>query len=159
MSLSLLLRRDLMISFLLFQSGFAFLSTGTRLAAETTMKANDTGGDIPVRSAGASAPGQVSASPAYPVKLSATRDYLVDQNNRPFFIVGDDAWTLITQLSDPEVNEYLADRAARGFNTVWVAAADNCYQANAPRNHQGDRPFDGVDLPILTRCIGRTWIT
>jgi hypothetical protein len=146
MSLSLPLRRDLMVSFLLFQSGFAFLSIGTGLAAETTVTANDAAGNIPVRSAGASATGQVSASPAYPLKLSANRDYLVDQNNRPFFIVGDDAWTLITQLSDPEANEYLADRAARGFNTVWVAAADNCYQANAPCDHHGDRPFDGSDF-------------
>jgi hypothetical protein len=146
MSLSLLLRRDLMVSFLIFQSGFAILSTGTGLAAETTVTANDTGGNISVRSAGASATGQISASPAYPLKLSATRDYLVDQNNRPFFIVGDDAWTLITQLSDPEANEYLADRAARGFNTVWVAAADNSYQANAPRDYHGDRPFDGADF-------------
>ena len=49
----------------------------------------------------------------YPVGLSADRRYLVDPNNHPVFIVGEDAWALVTQLSDSDVDLYLSDRASR----------------------------------------------
>ncbi|HEY4989538.1 MAG TPA: DUF4038 domain-containing protein, partial [Opitutaceae bacterium] len=88
-----------------------------------------------------------SAPPVvYPLKASGSGTYLVDQNNRPFFMVGDDAWALITQLSNADVETYLADRSSRGFNVLWVAAADNISQSNAPRDFAGDAPFDGADF-------------
>ena len=45
----------------------------------------------------AAAPPQVLAasSPAYPLKLSANRRYLVDQNNTPFLITGDNPHALM----------------------------------------------------------------
>ncbi len=84
--------------------------------------------------------------PSYPLKVSSNGRYLVDQNNTPFFIVGDNAWSLITELSKSDVEIYLADRASRGFNTIWVAAADNKYQSNPPFNYYGNPPFDAADF-------------
>jgi hypothetical protein len=79
--------------------------------------------------------------------LSADGTHLVNTfTNQPVFITGEDGWALITQLSDADAQTYLADRAARGFNAIWVAAADNIYQTNAPQNSYGNVPFDGADF-------------
>jgi hypothetical protein len=88
----------------------------------------------------------VPTYPRYPLKLSGDGRYLVDQNNTPFLIIGDDAWSLITQLSNSNVEVYLSDRSSRGFSALWVGAADNTYQSNPPCNYYGDRPFDGADF-------------
>jgi hypothetical protein len=67
-----------------------------------------------------------SASPAfdpyaYPLKVSSNARYLVDQNNKPFLIVGDSAWCLIPNISLTDAATYFADRASRGFNSVLVS--------------------------------------
>ena len=64
---------------------------------------------------------------------------------KPVFITGDSAWSLITQLNNADVEVYLTDRASRGFNYIWVAAADNNFQSNVP-NSAGDVPFNGPDF-------------
>jgi hypothetical protein len=57
----------------------------------------------------------------YPVKISATNPrILVDQANTPFLIVGDSPHSLIVNLSTSDAASYLADRAAHGFNSLWV---------------------------------------
>lgn len=60
------------------------------------------------------------AAPAYPLKKSANNRYLVDQNNIPFLIVGDSPQALTVNLTEAEAASFLADRAALGFNTMWV---------------------------------------
>jgi hypothetical protein len=60
------------------------------------------------------------AAPAYPVKKSANNRYLVDQNNVPFLIVGDSPQALIVNLTEAEGASFFADRAALGFNTMWI---------------------------------------
>jgi hypothetical protein len=60
------------------------------------------------------------AAPAYPVKKSANNRYLVDQNNVPFLIVGDSPQALIVNLTETEASAFFADRAALGFNTMWI---------------------------------------
>jgi hypothetical protein len=65
---------------------------------------------------------------------------------KPVFITGDSAWSLITQLDNSDAELYLSDRASRGFNYIWCAAADNYYQSNSPKNYYGDAPFDGPDF-------------
>ncbi|HWY60247.1 MAG TPA: DUF4038 domain-containing protein [Terriglobales bacterium] len=66
--------------------------------------------------------------------------------NKPVFISGDAAWSLITQLDDSDAEIYLSDRASRGFNYIVCSAVDNYYQSNAPKNYYGDSPFDGPDF-------------
>ena len=39
------------------------------------------------------------AAPAYPLKMSPTRRYLVDQNNKPFLMIGDAPHSLVVNLT------------------------------------------------------------
>lgn len=79
--------------------------------------------------------------------LDPTGTFLMNTfTNQPVFMVGEDAFDLITQLDTADADTYLADRASRGFNVIWVAAADNVYQAGAPDNYYGNAPFSGADF-------------
>ena len=66
----------------------------------------------------AAAPGKLDpSSPAYPLKVSSNRRYLVDQNNTPFLIAGDVPQALVvTMASTAEAAVYFDDRQAHGFN-------------------------------------------
>ena len=79
--------------------------------------------------------------PSFPLKLSADGRYVVDQNNRPFFINGDTAWSLIVQLSQTNAGAYLSDRALKGFNLVLVNLIERKFATNAPANLAGQAPF------------------
>ena len=57
---------------------------------------------------------------AYPLKISGNGRYLMDQNNIPFLIVGDDPQTMATQLSTADAARFMEDRAAHGFNALWI---------------------------------------
>ena len=50
------------------------------------------------------------------------------------------------QIPYEDVETYLADRSARGFNALWVYPVDAVGQANAPKNFYGNVPFDGPDF-------------
>lgn len=81
------------------------------------------------------------------VTLDLTGTYLINSVTRkPVFLTGDSAWSLVTQLDNSDVELYLSDRASRGFNIIWCAAADNYYQSNAPKDRYGHAPFDGPDF-------------
>ena len=62
-----------------------------------------------------------AASYRYPLKISSANPrILVDQNNVPFLMVGDSPHSLFSNLSPADAAAYLADRAARGVNSLWV---------------------------------------
>jgi hypothetical protein len=67
--------------------------------------------------------------------------YLIDATGRPFLLHGDTAWSLIAQLIREDVDLYLQDRRARGFNTLLVSLIENHYSAKPPANAYGERPF------------------
>lgn len=85
--------------------------------------------------------GQTGAASSYPIKLSESSSYLVDWRNRPFFINGDTAWSLIVQLSKANAINYLSDRAQKGFNLVLVNLIEHKFATNAPANLAGQAPF------------------
>lgn len=96
------------------------------------------GTGLVLQSNGASNPG---GAPGYPVKLSANGLYLTDQGNRPFFMNGDAAWSLIAQLSQADADTYLSDRAQKGFNLVLVDLIEHQFATHAPANLAGQAPF------------------
>jgi len=83
-----------------------------------------------------------AAAPSpYPLKLAAGKRYIVDQNNQPFFINGEAAWSLIANLHDEEIDLYLADRQQRGVNAILVNLIEHKFGAQAPRDVYGTPPF------------------
>jgi hypothetical protein len=82
----------------------------------------------------------------YPLKLSPGNRYIVDQNDKPFLLVGDAAWSLISELHDAEADTYLSDRAQKGFTTVLVNLIEHMFADNAPANIYGQSPFTGADF-------------
>lgn len=82
-----------------------------------------------------------SAEPAYPLKVSANKRYLVDQRNAPFLMQGDAAWSLIVAATNSEVDEYLKNRRQKGFNTVLVNLIEHRYSKHPPQDSDGESPF------------------
>ena len=82
----------------------------------------------------------------YPLKLSPNNRYLVDENNQPFFLSGDTAWSLIVEGTDAEIDYYLADRQQKGFNAVLINLLEHKFASHAPKNINGDAPFTGPNF-------------
>lgn len=90
--------------------------------------------------------GPVFAGPALPLKASNDAHYLVDQNGAPVLLQIDSPWSLFVALTDEEVDQYLDNRKAKGFNVLIAnlvehlfGGADNTF--GAPTNRYGDAPF------------------
>jgi hypothetical protein len=52
------------------------------------------------------------------LKVSPNGRYFVDQQDKPFFYLGDTAWLLFQRLDSKEVDDYLKDRAGKGFTVI-----------------------------------------
>jgi uncharacterized protein DUF4038/collagenase-like protein with putative collagen-binding domain len=97
------------------------------------------GGSLPVQ--GDTTP---PAAVAWPLKASANRRYLVDQNNTPFLLMGDAAHSLISAISATDMVTYMTTRASQGFNAIQVFAPCDTYETNCPASmasFSGVRPF------------------
>jgi Protein of unknown function (DUF4038)/Putative collagen-binding domain of a collagenase len=88
-----------------------------------------------------SGPAEIKEAVAFPLKVDPGRRYLVDSAGKPFLIHGDTAWSLIAELTREEVDLYLTDRRARGFNTILVNLIEHKFATNAPASAYGEPPF------------------
>jgi Protein of unknown function (DUF4038)/Putative collagen-binding domain of a collagenase len=52
------------------------------------------------------------------LKASPNGRYFVDHESKPFFYLGDTCWLLFQRLNREEVDEYLKDRAGKGFTVI-----------------------------------------
>lgn len=84
--------------------------------------------------------GSAAEPTAFPLKVSPSRRYLVDQQDRPFLYHADTAWMLFNKLTVPEAIEYLTQRQAQGFNVVQVQLTGFLGMTN----RQGQLPFAGT---------------
>lgn len=91
--------------------------------------------------------GTSAAQTAFPLKISDNHRYLVDQNGKPFFMVGDTPQGLMGRLTEQDAEYYFADREAHGFNALgWidVMCAGNDYKWNKDATTpDGIKPFNG----------------
>ncbi|HUW83283.1 MAG TPA: glycoside hydrolase family 140 protein [Phycisphaerae bacterium] len=62
--------------------------------------------------------GRSGSVKAMQLSVSPNRRHFVDQHGQPFFYLADTAWTLFKRLDRWEVDEYLANRAAKGFTVI-----------------------------------------
>ena len=84
------------------------------------------------------------------LKVSPNGRYFVDQDGKPFFYLGDTCWLLFQRLNREEVDEYLKDRAAKGF-TVIQAYVLRGLEANHP---DGNKSLLGA-TPLIDRDPSR----
>src|SRR5262245_56867305 len=76
-----------------------------------------------------------------PLKVSANSRYLVDQNNKPFPILGRTAWFVISQPVQG-YKKFVENTLSHGFNSVEMAAITHWPTGNhAPFNGEGEMPF------------------
>ena len=52
------------------------------------------------------------------LKVSLNGRYFIDQAGKPFFYLGDTAWLIFQRLDPKELDEYLKDRASKGFTVI-----------------------------------------
>jgi hypothetical protein len=82
--------------------------------------------------------------------ISSNGRYFVDQQGKPFFYLGDTAWLVFQRLNHEEVDEYLKDRAGKGFTVI---------QAYVLRGLGARHPDGAISLigvpPLIDRDPGR----
>ncbi len=70
--------------------------------------------------------------------------HLVQYDGTPFFYLGDTAWELLHRLSRPEIDSYLANRAAKGFTVAQVVVLGEIDGLTTP-NAEGELPLIDLD--------------
>jgi hypothetical protein len=80
------------------------------------------------------------------LKISPNGRYFVDQDGKPFFYLGDTVWLLFQRLNRQEVEDYLKDRAGKGFTVI---------QAYVLRGLGARHPDGATSLLGETPLVGR----
>jgi len=85
---------------------------------------------------------------SFPLKAEPGGRYLTDSKGKPFFWLGDAAWSMLAQLKEEEARYYMEDRAKKGFSVLLVNLIEHKFATNAPADILGDNPF--LDKPFGT---------
>jgi hypothetical protein len=84
--------------------------------ADGTPPAGDSGG------AGDGGTPDGSSNGAPLLHVSPNKRFLMDSDDKPFYLVGDTAWALLTGVTVSDANSYFQTRASQGFNAVLMDA-------------------------------------
>lgn len=79
----------------------------------------------------------------FPLAISKNARHIITAEGEPFFLHGDTAWAMAVQCTNADVDRYLEDRLARGFNAFSVNLIEHNYSTQTPkyRNIDGNDPF------------------
>lgn len=80
----------------------------------------------------------------YPSAVSSDGHRLLDQYGQTWMGIGDSAWSMAGQLNDSDIDQFVANRAAKGINCFIISAPEHKYADNAPNNIDGVAPFTGT---------------
>ena len=89
------------------------------------------------------APFELMAAPK--LKVSENKRFLIYDDGRPFFYLGDTAWELFHRLNREEAEKYLKDRAKKGFTVIQAVVLAELDGLNTP-NAYGHQPLVENDL-------------
>jgi hypothetical protein len=75
--------------------------------------------------------------------ISSNGRYLQTAGGVPFLLHGDTCWSIVAQLTNAEITQYLEDRASRGVNLILLSAPEPYYTSQTPsyNNVDGVAPF------------------
>lgn len=84
----------------------------------------------------------------FPLSVSANQRYLQTAGGQPFLIHGDTPWSLQVQLTAAQMDTYLDDRQAKGFNAVLFNLVEHLFSSQSPayRDVVGNDPFTGMSF-------------
>ncbi|MBA4851270.1 DUF4038 domain-containing protein [Emticicia sp. BO119] len=85
-------------------------------------------------------------TPAFPLKLSENKRYLIDSKGKPFLVKEFSAWGAIQVLSEKDEGAFLDSLKEEGFNTVMVSVV-----SNAPSQMGGNPPYWQGISPFTTK--------
>lgn len=85
-----------------------------------------------------------STAPLPKLRVSENRRFLVTEEGKPFFWLGDTAWELFHRLNREDAQRYLEQRARNGFNIVQAVAIAELDGHSAP-NPYGHLPLIDLD--------------
>jgi hypothetical protein len=75
------------------------------------------------------------------------RRFIVAEDEKPFFYLGDTAWELFHRLNSEEAEYYIRDRSAKGFTVIQAVVLAEFGGLNIP-NAYGDLPFRDNDISL-----------
>jgi hypothetical protein len=99
---------------------------------------------VPVLAPGFTVPALSGGGALLRLKVSENHRFLVYEDGRPFFYLGDTAWELLHRLNREEAVRYLQDRAGKGFTVIQAVALAELDGLDVP-NAYGHRPLVGND--------------
>jgi len=86
----------------------------------------------------------------FPLQVSTSGRYLQTPGGDPFLLVGESTWLMLHRRTSAEIDSYIADRTARGYNAAMMilmcdsGAIGGGYVGN--NNANGDAAFSGTPL-------------
>ena len=104
----------------------------------------------------------LTAPGAERLKVSDNRRFLVYEDGRPFFYLGDTAWELFHKLNRDEAVRYLEDRARKQFTVIQAVVlaeldglnAINPYGHTPLKNNDPTQPDEEYFRPDLDPILG-----
>ena len=82
------------------------------------------------------------------LKVSDNHRFLVFENGKPFFYLGDTAWELFHRLSKADAEKYLENRRQKGYTVIQAVALAELDGLNAA-NAEGEKPLIDNNLTNL----------
>lgn len=100
----------------------------------------------------------LGGSSPFPLTPSSSGHYFVSPNGQPFFILHDAGWLAANQLSTTQMDTYLRDRKAHGFNAViyQFTSQDSSTQSPSYQNQAGLNPWSTMNAtgtPVVATAI------
>ena len=85
-------------------------------------------------------------SPLFPqfLKVSDNQRFLVTDQGKPFFWLGDTGWEMLHRLDRGEMEHYLRNRAGKGFSVIQTVILSEIEGLTFP-NMEGQLPFEDFD--------------
>jgi hypothetical protein len=93
----------------------------------------------------------------FPLSFQRGQRYLSDAVGRPFLIHGDTAWSIVGQLTDADIELYLDNRQAKGFNAILFSAPEAYYTSHDPSYHNVDGVAPFSPMPDFAQPNDPYW--
>lgn len=95
----------------------------------------------------------------FPLAVHGGGRYLIDAQSAPFLVHGDTAWSIVGQLTNAQIDQYLGNRKSKGVNLVLLNAPEPYWTSQTPvyNNVDGVAPFGTMGPADWTDPVEAYW--